>query len=214
MGSWTNITEMKKYTYPELPGIEEHMWLEEMRNTLIEWCEQTRAFTCELDPIMIVANQDTYDLDAPSAGNIIAAGLVELNGNELTPSADYVMPSPCQIKLQSVPSAATNIDAGETGLEVEVQLMPTLTTTIIPKQLFDYHHETWKFGVLGKLMQQENMRWSRSTKGQDYEARFWERIGLERVKQNQGSINSELQVGVTHPFVISQQQTIRNPFTF
>lgn len=200
--SWTNITDLNKYTMPELPGIDSYILLEETRHAIVEWANQTRAYTVDLDPILLVADQDTYDLDVPSAGTVIALGTVELNGVEIEPITDYVMPSHCSIMLVEAPAAATNTSAGETGLEIEVQMMPTMDTTIVPRDLYILHYETWKFGTLAKCMQMMGKRWSNPQQGMRYEALFWDRIGLERVNQLKGSTNANLTASSPYPFFL------------
>lgn len=200
--SWSNITDLNKYTMPELPGIDSYTLLEETRNAIIEWANQTRAYTCDLDPILLVKDQDTYDLDVPSAGTVIAIGKVERDGVEIDPITDYVMPSHCSIKLIAAPAADTNTSADETGLEIEVEMMPTLTTTIVPYDLFILHAETWKYGTLAKCMRMVNKRWSNEGAGARYEALFWDRIGLERINQLKGSTNANLTASSPYPFFL------------
>lgn len=176
------LTELYPHLLPELNGCPKPLVLSKIRDVLIHFFEQTQAWTEEIDRIPLVADIDTYDLDAPSLGRIETIKLVTLNGVELVPYEDYVMPSKGEITLINTPVADSA--ATDDGLEVEVVMKPRRDSTQISKCIYEDHYQTWVHGVLSKLQMMSKKAWTDLNSAKYHDMEYWDGIAKARVDQN------------------------------
>lgn len=184
------LTELYPYILPELQGCPKPLVLQKIRQTLIEFCEQTWAWTEELDRQAIVAGVATYDLDIPAGGRIESVKLVEVNGIEMIPYEDYVFPGPAEITLLSTPTATSA--SSDDGLEVEVVMKPRRDCEQVPTCLFEDHYMTWAHGTLWRLKAMNKRLWTDLPGATYHNTFYWDGIAKAKVDQNRGKLAGPL----------------------
>ena len=62
---------------PICPGVSEFLVQRETRNAIIKFCQESRVFRRDLDPVSLVANIYEYEIEVP-AGTTIAVSYTHL----------------------------------------------------------------------------------------------------------------------------------------
>lgn len=211
----TPITDLYAHTVPDLRAVSKPILLNTIRDAIIEWCEETFAWTCELDLIKLVAAEDTYDLNCPSYARIIAVTYADVDGQELDPVEDYVQPSHGEIKLAWEPTANSSATDSTKGLTVEVALKPKSDADVVDRCLYEDHYRTWAHGALWRMMSKTGKPWSDPAGAMLHEREFSNSIAAERIKQLKGGLpNALLKAQAPFPFLPGSVGAGRSPFHF
>lgn len=184
----TQLTELYAYVEAELPRCPKPLILQNIFTVINDFCERTQAWQDDLDPITVIEDVDTYDLDGePANSDIIRPTKVLLNDVELTPGLDYTMPSRTQLKLAYTPETDT-----DDALEVRVCLRLEAGATDICNALWDDWYRAWAAGVKARLMAMPNKPWTDARAAVKYEREYLEMIGDAIMDAQQGGMNQTL----------------------
>jgi hypothetical protein len=186
------------YLMPELGGITTPMLDQQLRMVARDYCERTRIWRGDFDPVNTVAALDTYDLNpGESQADTVQVHKLTVN-DQLLFDDDYdadrwttattATQPPIEPKyeksrppfsvtpdfLQIVLIDAEIPDASVTGgLVIVGSMKPTVIATQLPDLMFGVHLEAFRVGVLSRLMLMAGKPWSAAAQGgmyrRDYE---------------------------------------------
>lgn len=183
----TDFTTMYDQVMPELPKCPAPLIDKHMRNTWIRFCHETQAWTYDLTAINIRDGVQEYRLDGlqPSYAQIDTVIKVILEDVPIEPGTGYTMANRERaIWLVSEPTADVTA-----GLEVQVALRPTRTSTYIDTRLYEDWEEQVAKGVMAVLMKMPGKAWSDKTQGNQYDREFRDTIAKARIQQTRGGMN-------------------------
>jgi hypothetical protein len=185
---------------PEVPGAPIALVNRALVNTAIEFCDYTLTWRDEIDTQGIRADQNTYDLDAPSCARVAAvlyAGHNDVRvmpGNErnlddnvdgwrqstnTSDAADYYyLPDRKTIRLALTPGTTL---AG--GLDIFCAFKPTVTAEYLPDVLYNDHLEAIGRGAKARLLIMAGMPWANPQLGLAYGQLFEEAKVKERAER-------------------------------
>ncbi|CAG2132522.1 phage adaptor protein [Cupriavidus numazuensis] len=184
--STTKYTDLFNEVLPELPGVGQDLAANAIRNTIIEFCHGSWAWRYFMDPMPVLANLNTYELDPPPGAEVVQALVVKVDGKELPPSNEtdvtaryprwqteagtpkcYLTDDPSQIILAPVPD--TKIPG---GLVVTVALQPTRTSTTFPTWIWSRYFDGLAAGAKARLMAMPGKPWTSPQLFQLYRGQF------------------------------------------
>ena len=207
MGQTINISDIRKYILPEVPGCPLPLLDQVIIDVWREFCNETQAWKCDLDPINVRDTVTEYELDAPNNySQIIVPTKVQIFRDEdspIHPDAQteepydaYTRFDKCAIILVLTPSEdITN------GLRIRVALRPRLTATLMDQQLFEDTYDYAAFGVKARLMLMPKKDWSAQQMGLYYQQRYWDGVGKARIDETRQRLNRRVNARARFPWV-------------
>lgn len=205
MSNLLPISRMLPLLDVDLPKCPPVLILQNLMSVVREFCIETQAWTCELDRILVSEDVAEYDLEQPGYARIDTVKSVVWDGRVLRPLVDYVLPTKCSIRLLSVPTADTDDneeDAGveeDDGLFVEVVLVPWRDSTqcVVPAELYDDYQECWAAGTKARLMAMKKKPWTDVARVPKELKDFIEGKNAAKFEQHRAGTNAELTATVT-----------------
>lgn len=184
--STTKYTDLFNEVLPELPGVGQDLAANAIRNAIIEFCFGSWCWRYFMDPMPVLANLNTYELDPPPGAEVAQTLLVKVDGKELEPTNEddltalfprwqtetgtprrYLTDDPSQIILAPVPD--TKIP---NGLVVTVALQPTRTSTTFPTWIWSRYFDALAAGAKARLMAMPGKPWTSPQLFQLYRGQF------------------------------------------
>ena len=183
-----NLADLEPFVLTELPKCPPALLLQETRNVIMLFCEESRQWRVELDAIAVTKDLTTYDLERPYAySSIIMPTKVVYDGITLAADTDYKMTTRTEMELQFTPDK----DLDE-GLVVTVALRPAPSATVIDGRLFEDWYQVWGDGVKGALMRMSDQAWTDPNMAPYYWRQFMDGIARARVDRIKGGTNRTL----------------------
>lgn len=79
------------YVLPDVPGCAEIVAVQQIKNTVIDFCEKSCVVQVDLDPVTLLAGESTYDLEPPTNRLVTKVMRLFYKNKELPPvGADYI----------------------------------------------------------------------------------------------------------------------------
>lgn len=192
---------------PELPTCPEPMMDLHLREVARDFCRTTSAWKLPFDAINLVADQATYDLDAPETDAVVLrVTKLTINGDLLWSDVDSsdeeakyqrncppftVSPDLLEVTLaeDEVPSAdATG------GLVLVGALQPSIKASTLPDFLLSVNSEAMRLGTLARLMVMGNKPWTDRVLATDYRAQYQQLIGFASYQSSVSNTRQPLRV--------------------
>lgn len=173
---------------PEVPGVSTDLVKLHLRQTAIEFFEESGVFNVMLDPISVNANIAEYDLDNPdSTVDIAQIKQVWFGSKKLDPTTfdelgqapdtwmdrkaeeptNYTQEAQNTIRLFPTPTKSLR-----NGLRVRVALRPSLTAAGLEDWVATKYIQELCAGVKAVLMEMSNKPWSNPGDGAKYRALY------------------------------------------
>lgn len=171
---------------PDVRGVTQELALYEIRQAVIEFCEQSQAMNYVVPAMDTVADTHTYT-PTPEANTLIVDVLsVKLSGlvleakdkrwlddnirdwtTETGVPAYWYRPAPDTVRLVRTPADATTA-----GLEIEIAHRPTDAATTVDDRLWRQHSDDIKIGAIGRLLMMDGKPWTNPQKAARYQSDF------------------------------------------
>lgn len=168
----------------DVPGCQANVALNAIRNAAIEFCERTRCWVADADPIASIANQAAYQFEPESGTEIVGVIQAYYNGIKINPmtaeqlDAEYSKPQstfvagtpwneqsgvpkfyyierPDEFILAPYPSEGI-----ASVIKMKLALKPSRTATGMEKWVLDKHFEVLAHGAKYKLCAMHKKPWS------------------------------------------------------
>lgn len=159
-----------------------------IKRVAIDFCRQSWIWRHLCDPQSLLANVAEYDLDFPSAAEVVKVLSVRANGLDLEPSAD-VMPNEGNV---GVPRQFYQLDTSTlhitpvpdmnvvNGLMVSLALQPSLRATGLPSWIASRYVDGLVSGAIARLMLMPGKPWTDLNAGVYHQARFEAAVATAR----------------------------------
>lgn len=204
---------------PDVPGITPDMALRAIRQSVIEFCEKSLIHQVTQDPISLIPNIDTYDLDAPRGyrvGKVMRAWYL---GSELQPVAPDDMRAPDAYSTvinnytptRTSPTGFTQVDFDTVTFipipDQAYQNSVTLRVALVPLRDSDgceaFLHEIWgeliACGAKARLQVNPGKPYTNAEAATVNQARFTTAINDARQRATRGNVRSDLMVKMRTP---------------
>lgn len=157
----SNYSELYPRMVDDLPGCnQDRIMLNALKDAGRLFCRKTEAWRVELDPIDIVADQATYDLDTVIEFDAVVLRFlwVKTGGDDADPIPDsyYLLNGETTLEFQDdvVPDAALT-----DGLIVKLALLPRLGTVELDEGFMERHAEAIVGGAMATLLKKKGKPW-------------------------------------------------------
>lgn len=183
------------FVIPELPGAPEPLVEHYIRQTAIEFCEESQTLQVDIDPVNIVATTGTYSLVAPAAytfgGDPVMIKWAWVNGQQIYPASQEELNKLTEkwsTKTASFVSNYTQLtqdtvtlfpipDFSSTGgFTAKIALRPSLAATGLPDWHMNKYIQEIATGTKAAMMGMVGKSWSNTEGEQKYAALFASRM--------------------------------------
>ncbi len=183
---------------PYVPGCPDGLIELNLRAATIEFCEKSRAFTFDLDPITTISGTYEYEFDQPSGTDVHQILWATYDGHDLDPisprSLELNYPDwrdksgTPSVFLQKTASTFWLVPKPNDGKEllVNVALKPTRTTTSIDTAFSNTYRDGIVYGSVYRLLRMPGKEWTDPVAAADYFGLFQEQIRLAELKGRGG----------------------------
>ena len=191
-----------KEVLPYVPGCPDSLVESNVRAATIEFCEKTKAYVQDLDPITSISGTYEYDFGQTTGTSVHSILWMIYDGEDLDPisprSLELNYPdwrdrsSTPQVYLQKnadtfwvvpVPNAkVTN------GIQLSVALKPTRTTNNISTAFSNDYRDGILFGTLYRLLRIPTRDWSDPSAASDYLSLFNEQVETAELRARGGDL--------------------------
>lgn len=188
------------FLLPDVRGCTPSMADVELRNAIVRLMEEGRVWVKLLDPILSIANEGEYDLDAPERKHrVLEVKRLWYNKKPLTPvTADqlegeydywpgevgtpkfYTSLDQHTVRLVPMP------DTGNVEIGIRAAIAPTQDVTEIDDLLFDTYRMDIVIGAKAGLFSMKDKPWTDSTRAAYYLQRFEAAIGSRSIQAAKG----------------------------
>ncbi len=161
---------------PDVPGVTQAIAKNAIRNAAIEFCDRSKVWVVDHDPMPAVANQGTYPFEPPSGAVVAMIKTAWFNGQKLTPRTAAQLDKefvkwPAKVGIPSrylqenteelilVPMPSANL---ANAIEAKVALKPSRSSAGIERWIFEKYLEEIAHGAKGKLFSMQKKPWSDS----------------------------------------------------
>lgn len=191
------IEDFYRYVSFELPGCPEEIMRQAVVNTVKDFCRRTHAWNFFMDPIQLIDDEASYELEYPFDSKPITAMEVMIGRHALKPlkstQLSMVLPGwqtaksdvPRYYNEAQIESSITLYPTPYNSLEqlvMRVALEPKVSATTVPDSIIEQYHETIASGVKARLMLMPNKQWSAPGNGAAYKAAFEDGVTNARIE--------------------------------
>jgi len=180
-----NITSWITEVAPGLRFCPNPLIKREVIKTLRDFCKKTKLWYEQLTAIDIVADTAAYALSS-SNGDVASVKRAEVGDLAIDPIREDVLdrdytnwrtttgnPFAYFVDVsRNINLVYTPATASTGGLDVWVNLMPTLTATTVEDFLYDDHRDIITLGARARLMAHEDRPWSNAQKAEAYRLQY------------------------------------------
>lgn len=152
---------------PLVPGCPEPVAELALRRAAQRFCELTRAWRVEMDPVILVADIDVYDLELPSATELVRIEAAALNGQRLRVApVDEAGGGRSQLRcLDGRQIVLEPAPAGPGSLVVTASVKPGDSALALEDFMVGQHRDLIARGAAARLKQQPGKTYSDPTMG-------------------------------------------------
>ena len=192
---------------PHVPGCIDQLARDAVRNAAIIFCERSKAYRLELDPMQVEAGISDYEFDVPDDTVVHEVLRVVIDGTPIdpkspaqldierpgwqtetgTPFAYYLKDFRRKLRLVLMPDASI-----ADGLLIEAALKPSKTALKFEQGFFEEYFDDVAYGALANLLSMPGKEWTNTGKADQNLARFNAAIGKHNVDAAKGFANAPL----------------------
>lgn len=185
--SQTKFEDLYDEVMPELPGAPQPMVYNAIRNSVIAFCNGSDIWRTWLDPIDVVAGQNTYDITTDAGTDLVTLLSVKYDGRRiLTPRNEdalnewharwrterdepkhYMQQDQDSVIIACVPPCSIT-----GGLMLSVSLQPERTAKTFPGWIYSQYWEGITAGAKARMLKMPAKPWSNPQAGMMYEQTF------------------------------------------
>lgn len=201
------------YVLPDVPGCPEIVAVQQIRNTVIDFCEKSLVVQVDLDPVTLVAGQADYDLEPPT--NRLVTKVISLfyRNRLLEPSAQdeiqratFYNPSALEADNQSDPTTWMQKDARtfsvfpipknrENGaITIRAAIKPTRASTSCDDVVFEDYVEYIAAGAKARLMIVPNKAYTNPNLVVTQNQLYMQGVNMARQRASRGHTRANLRV--------------------
>lgn len=219
MKLWSDFLELVSIEVPGCPTFTQEL---AVKNTVIEFCERSLIHQVTLDPITLMPNVSTYDLDTPGDTRVAKIMKAFYKGQELQPVApdSIVAPDPYEESVTQIPGytptkapprAYTQRDTETvTFIQIPDQRYPnavTIRAALVPLRsatgcedfLYELYAEDIAAGAKARLQLDPGKVYTNAAAAQVNQARYIAGLNEARQQAVRGFVRSGLQVRLRKP---------------
>lgn len=203
------LSEFYDYLLPELPGCTTAFLDLHMVEVARDFCEDTLTWRGDFDAVNLVADQAAYDLDPAEPQSVAVKVLrltvndeilwdVEWNKNVDRDEPTYPAHGEPPFSLNAEMTELTLIDeeipsaAVTDGLEIYGAMKPKFDADRLPDMLLNTYLDTFRKGVLARLMRMAKKPWSNPTQAGDYDSDYVSGKQLAATRMQRGNTRAPL----------------------
>ena len=187
---------------PYVPGCPDSVVESNLRAATIEFCEKTKAYVQDLDPITTISGVYEYDFDQPTGTSVHSILWMTHDGDDLDPisprSLELNYPdwrdrsTKPQVYLQKNADTFWVIPIPNSkvvnGIHLSVALKPTRTTNNISTAFSNDYRDGIIFGTLYRLLRIPARAWSDPSAASDYLGLFNEQVSAAELRARGGDL--------------------------
>lgn len=199
MASYNSLV---KEILPYVPTCPDTLVETTLRSATIEFCEKSKAFVLDLDPIAAISGVFEYDFDVPAGTAVHQILWLTFNGEDLDPisprSLELNYPdwrdksSIPQVYLQKTPDTFWLVPIPNTtqsnAIQMSVALKPTRTTNNIDTTFSNDYRDGIIYGTLYRLLRMPSREWSDPLAARDYLALFNQEVQQAELRARGGDL--------------------------
>ena len=194
---------------PYVPDCAEFAAVNAIRNACIEFCKESLYLQQEHDPITLIPNVGTYELDAPDGYTIARAvdGWV-VNMNLQAKSEDdlkriyqldwRIQSGRPQFMTQFVPTEVVIVPKPQVkitnGMKIIIAVQPTRDSTTVDDKIYERWAEGISFGARARLYDTPKQPYYDPQNAVKYRQMFNNAIGEAKIERNRGMNRTNLRV--------------------
>jgi hypothetical protein len=191
-----------KEILPYVPGCPEALVKSNLRSATIEFCEKSKAYVYDLEPITTAAGTYEYEFDQPVGTSVHSILWVIYNGDDLDPTSPrslelnfpdwrdrssvprvYLQKDANKFWLIPVPNATTS-----GSVQVSVSLKPTRTASNIDTSFSNDYRDGLLYATLYRLLRMPSRAWTDMYAAQDYFNLFTEQVNQAEKRARSGDL--------------------------
>ena len=191
-----------KEILPYVPGCPEALVKSNLRSATIEFCEKSKAYVYDLEPITTAAGTYEYEFDQPVGTSVHSILWVIYNGDDLDPTSPrslelnfpdwrdrssvprvYLQKDANKFWLIPVPNATTS-----GSVQVSVSLKPTRTASNIDTSFSNDYRDGLLYATLYRLLRMPSRAWTDMYAAQDYFNLFTEQVNQAEKRARSGGL--------------------------
>jgi len=148
----TDYSAFLEYVVPHIPGVPEVTAKRCIRDTVIDFCDETKTYELVLDGTLLKAGIAEFDLEVPNGTKLSGVSkLTTSDGSELQPLKHYIV-------RQSTVEVVTPFSTDEV-ITATVALKPSRLSTSCPSFIYEDWAEVIGFGAQAMLLNMSNEEW-------------------------------------------------------
>lgn len=197
------------HVLPHVPHCFEEQATFAIRNACIDFCRDTLVLQEDLDPIDVVAGENTYDIDAPSASNVQQVMSLYYLGRRLERKSEMELQrlytrdwqslsgTPkvwTQFNLDQVVLALNPSESVAGALTGRIAYLPTRASTTVASVLFERYLDAIVDGALGRLKVTPDQPYTDVQGGVMYQRKFKAECDETRAFVNGGMNHAPMRV--------------------
>ena len=207
--------EFFPYVLPDVAGCPEITAIQAIRDSVINFCEQSLIHQVDHDPVSVVAKIPDYDIESPVSGHRVTKIMKAwYKGSELSPAAPDQVRDPSVYNQRiggyqadySTPKFYIQKDASTFSLlpipdqslpaaiTMRVALVPLRTSSSCEDFIFEQWVEPIAAGAVAKLQLSAGKPYSNPAAAAIHQATFIRGLNAARQKANRGYTRSNLSV--------------------
>ena len=191
-----------KEILPYVPGCPDPVVQSNLRAATIEFCEKSRAYVQDLDPITSVSGTYEYEFDQPAGTSVHRILWMIYDGEDLDPisprSLELNYPdwrdrsTKPQVYLQKTADTFWVVPVPNSkitnGIQLSVALKPTRTSNNISTAFSNDYRDGILFGTLYRLLRIPARDWSDPAAAGDYLGLFNEQVAAAALRARSGDL--------------------------
>lgn len=201
------------YVLPHVPGCTNEMALQEIKNTIIDFCEKSLILQADHDPVTAIVGQIDYDLEPPKDRLVVRVMKAWYKGQLLEEMApdDIDTPSvynqqsgyhvhrgdPLQFFQKEARTFSVYPIPNETvkqSITLRVALKPTRSATTIDDLIYEEYAETIGSGAISRLALSPGKPYSNAALANAHRALFQAGLNVARDRSQNGYVRASRQV--------------------
>lgn len=201
------------YVLPHVPGCTNEMALQEIKNTIIDFCEKSLILQADHDPVTAIVGQIDYDLEPPKDRLVVRVMKAWYKGQLLEEMApdDIDTPSvynqqsgyhvhrgdPLQFFQKEARTFSVYPIPNETvkqSITLRVALKPTRSATTIDDLIYEEYAETIGSGAISRLALSPGKPYSNAGLANAHRALFQAGLNVARDRSQNGYVRASRQV--------------------
>lgn len=201
------------YVLPDLPGCAEIVAVQQIRNTVIDFCEKSLVVQVDLDPVTLLAGQADYDLEPP-ANRLVTKVIGLFYKNDLLPPsaqddvqrATFYNPNAINADSRSNPTTWMQKDTKtfsvfpvpkdkeNNAITIRAAIKPTRASTSCDDVIFEDYAEYIGAGAKARLMIVPNKSYTNPNLVMTQNQLYMQGVNMARQRASRGHTRANLRV--------------------